>query len=238
MARTLAFAWPLMLALGLGMLQEPLPTKVLPPRERVWHRQIEDVRAGRAHAIAVVSAHISDEDLADLDGITGLIKLELHNSDVTAAGVRRLQALPNLRRVALGGRPVGDEEFVALCQIPTLRELVLTQSTVTDRGLAALRDGARLEQLRLSSPFVTDEGVAPMASLKRLRMLHLLDMPLVTDAGLLQLETMTQLESLYLDGMNVSDDGIERLLRRLPELHFHVDQQHHARDPKRGTHSH
>ncbi len=98
--------------------------------------------------------------------------------------------------------------------------------------LAAL---PHLELLRLGSPQITDAGLECLARFKRLRFLHLIDVP-VTDAGLDHLHGLEQLESLYLDGSQATDEGILRLLAALPKLHFHRDQQHLDRDPKRHEH--
>jgi hypothetical protein len=72
--------------------------------------------------------------------------------------------------------------------------------------------------------------------------LHLIQVP-ITDRGLLPLERMAQLLSLYMDGMQVSDDGLRRLIDQrqrlaLTPLHLHIDQHHRDFDPLKGTHEH
>jgi hypothetical protein len=39
--------------------------------------------------------------------------------------------------------------------------------------------------------------------------------------------------NLYLDGAGVSDGAWERYFALHPEVHVHVDQAHHDRDPNR-----
>jgi hypothetical protein len=68
-----------------------------------------------------------------------------------------------------------------------------------------------------------------------LRFLHLIDVP-ITDDGLAQLEGMTHLESLYVDGAELSDQSLQHLFEALPNLHVHLDQQHHDRDPHKHAH--
>ena len=120
---------------------------------------------------------------------------------------------------------------------PNLRILNLPQATFTDAGLAELKMLPKLELLRFGSPNVTDAGLGQVPAFPSLRFLHLIDTP-ITDAGLRELQGLTALESLYLDGTKVTDGGIERLLQQLPEVHLHIDQQHHDRDPRRNTHRH
>ena len=76
-----------------------------------------------------------------------------------------------------------------------------------------------------------------VAAMTNLRFLHLIGVP-VTDRGLASLGRASQLESLYLDDTQVTDDGIEPLLKALPELHLHINQQHSDRDPNRDSHAH
>jgi hypothetical protein len=41
------------------------------------------------------------------------------------------------------------------------------------------------------------------------------------------------LQTLYLDGAGVSDEAWSRYFQRHPDVHVHVDQAHHDRDPGR-----
>ena len=57
-----------------------------------------------------------------------------------------------------------------------------------------------------------------------------------THEGFESLAGFGQLESLYLDGAQVSGDGVAELMEKLPQLHLHLDQYHHDRDPSRHDH--
>jgi hypothetical protein len=235
--KSLFFAWPLMLAIAVTMLRPELSITSLPPREASWDEQVAAVRAGKAFEIVVTQQPIGDKELADLEGLSRLGELELGDHRATFQGLQRLASLPNLRRVTLRGRPVDDEMLAALCGIPTLRRLNLPQTVITDRGLDSLKQRPQLVQLRIGGQAISDEGMVAIAALPNLRALHLVEIP-IADRGLAKLENLKSLESLYLDGAKITDAGIERLLTKLPGLHFHIDQQHHDRDPLRGTHPH
>lgn len=237
MLKDLLLAGPLCLAVAVAMLLSAAEFARLPPDEVPWHQQVAAVRAGESRGIIVNQATIGDDRLRDLRGLESMSYLELGRSEITAFGVRELTSLPNLRRVALRGRPVDDAMFLALCQIPTVRELNLPDTTITDSGLAALEQRPQLVQLRLSSSQLTDAGMAHIARVPKLRFLHLISIPL-TDKGLTAFHKMTDLESLYIDDVQVTDAGIARLLKQLPELHFHLDQAHHDLDPNRANHTH
>ncbi len=236
-ARTLIVSLPLMALLAVVLLSEPVPLPAMPPPETPWRQQVEAVANGRAYEIYIHRARIGDEHLHESSALTRLTKLELGTSELTPTGVRHLQTLPNLRRVALRGQVVDDAILAELCRIPTLRELVLPQTIITDDGLRALQEQPQLTQLVLGSSRISTAGMQHLVGLKKLRWLHLIDIPL-TDAALAPLAQLPQLESLYIDGAQLTDAGIEHLLQQRPDIHPHFDQQHHHRDPLRGTHKH
>jgi len=100
-------------------------------------------------------------------------------------------------------------------------------------GLRALAELPQLKSLRLGSPRLAGPEVgAALAGFPALRSLHLIDVPL-GDRGLEALGTLPGLWNLYLDGAGVSDAAWEEYFRRHPEVHVHVDQAHHDRDPGR-----
>ena len=94
-----------------------------------------------------------------------------------------------------------------------------------------------LEFLRFGADEVSDEGMQVIATFPSLRILHLIHVP-ITDASVDAVINMKKLESLYVDGSQLSDEGIVRLLKARPDLHFHRDQRHHDLDPSKESHSH
>ena len=132
--------------------------------------------------------------------------------------------------------PIDDNQLADLAGLTGLRRLNLPRSQISDSGLARLPDlTPALELLRLGSPRIGDAGLASIAELKQLRFLHLIDSP-VTDEGLAHLRRMTWLESFYLDGGQATDAGLSELIKALPNLHFHRDQQHLPDDPRSDDH--
>jgi hypothetical protein len=113
--------------------------------------------------------------------------------------------------------------------------LNLPQGQFSDAGLATLTRLPHLELLRFGSPHVTDAGLIHLQALPRLRFLHLIAVPL-TDMGLAQIGQFERLESCYLDDIILSDAAVEALIAARPQLHLHLDQEHHDRDPRRDHH--
>ena len=123
--------------------------------------------------------------------------------------------------------------------------LNLPHADCTSEGIAALAKLKRLRQLRIGSSRLGNEVSREIARIKSLRGIHLIGVGL-TDDGLKVLTGIPErpekelglpnLESLYLDDSAVTSAGWEWLFKTHPQLHVHVDQQHHDRDPKAHAH--
>lgn len=196
--------------------------------------QVAAVERGVSATIHVASRPMDGPNVAQLCRLKGLQVLLLDHLD-NAIGDEDCQSLARLHELVhlrIRGGHIGDEGLAHLAALPKLKILNLPQSRVTDRGLEALASATRLAQLRLGSRQITDEGLESLAEFPALQQLHLIDAP-ITDEGLETIATLPKLESLYLDGSRVTDAGLDRLFRARPDLHVHLNQRHHDRDPNR-----
>ena len=230
----------LLLACGLAFVGCAKPSVTEPQSasaESSFAAQVAAVRAGESDRIQIEQGTLSDQDLAELNGLDQLAELLIDdpNSRISAAGLKHLVSLPGLSHLRIRSGSIDDACLAEISEIKSLRILNLPRGTFTDAGLAALKGLPRLEQLRFGSSRVTDAGMTTITELPALKRLHLIDVP-ITDNGLAELAKIEQLESLYLDGSNVTDDGMERLFQARPKLHVHIDQQHHDRDPRKHSH--
>jgi hypothetical protein len=107
---------------------------------------------------------ITDEQLAVLRDLHGLIHLDLR------------------------GVPVTDAQTVFLRPLTTLTRLHLERTRITDKGLENLKRLVNLEYLNLYGTAVTDAGLANLQGMKKLRNLYLWQTK-VTPAGVAKLKT-------------------------------------------------
>lgn len=198
--------------------------------------QIQKVRSGQSDEIVLRNTPVGDDDLAKLADLKTLRRLEIDQCRATHVGMQHLTNLPKLEHLKLRGG-IGDSELQILAEISTLRILNLPLAQFSDSGLAKVAQLTKLELLRFGSPNVTDAGIESLKTIKSLRFLHLIDVP-ITDAALPHIADMKNLESFYLDGSHVTDDAFGKLVLDRPDLHLHINQQHHDRDPKKHTHKH
>ena len=156
-------------------------------------------------------------------------------SRLSVDGLKSLASLTGLEQLRIRGDGIDDAAMAELSKIQSLRVLNVPQGSFSDQALGQLRGLIHLEQLRFGSPHVTDAGMKTVAELPVLKRLHLINVPL-GDEGLRHLARMEQLESLYIDGGNLSNATLDELFQKRPDLHVHLDQQHHDRDPHGHAH--
>jgi hypothetical protein len=213
-------------------------TAPLPAAEPTFAEQAAAVRAGSSTRIRVVDRALADEEWMELATLEPLLQLDLQHGIADDAKAVVIARLPALERLVLRESPLSDEGLRHLAACHTLRDVNIPQARCTLAGLAALAELPRLKNLRLGSSELCPEGQGGaelgrmLLQFPALRSLHLIDVPL-GDAGLEGIGRYDGLWNLYLDGAGVSDGAWERYFALHPEVHVHVDQAHHDRDPNR-----
>lgn len=215
--------------------QQPADSPARAASQPPFAALVAAVHDGRLDAITVADRPLGPQDWERLRGLTGLRELVLDQgvADDTVADV--LGSLTGLERLVLRASPLGDAGFRALARCSALRDLNVPRAGCTIAGLEAIAGLPALRSLRLGGPGLRGPEVArTLATLPALRSLHLIDVP-IGDEGLAALGGATGLRNLYLDGARVSDEAWDEYFERHPDVHVHVDQAHHDRDP-RGDH--
>ena len=206
--------------------------------DTTFAEQAAAVRAGTSSRIRVADRALTDEEWGEIAGLEGLSHLDLQEGVADDAKAIVLARLPRLERLVLRESPFGDEGFRHLAACHTLRDVNIPQARCTLVGLTALAELPRLKSLRLGSPELCPDGKGgaelgmTLLQFPALRSLHLIDVA-VGDAGLEGIARYDGLWNLYLDGAGISDEAWERYFALHPEVHVHVDQAHHDRDPNR-----
>jgi Leucine-rich repeat (LRR) protein len=163
--------------------------------------------------LALHSIAVDDQDLAFLEQLTRLRRLNLSLTKFSDAGVAHLQPLKELESLTIiesnapTFRGTGLAELSSLGQ---LRHLDLRSTAVTDKGLRAIAALSNLEALNLASDRITDSGLRHLSQLTRLRWLTLSGIS-VSEVGLRHLESLPRLETVYYDNTKITAAGIARL---------------------------
>ena len=221
----------------------------------VWRVSDEGVghlrRLKHLRSLSLPTSLLTDAGMAYLGEMTQLEELAIGNgngrvvprepangtldesivANVTDAGLKRLQALRELRSLTLFGTRITDDGLESLKQFIHLRKhnIRLLKGGVTERGLAHLKNVPSLRDLAIedsvSAPRTQtiDSSLAPLTTLRGLESLTIFSLR-VTDAGMVHVGRMAKLRNLDLDHwiatMPLTDGGLEQLtelseLRRL-----------------------
>jgi hypothetical protein len=184
----------------------------------------------------------TDGALRSLRHSRAIEHLELHQTQITGAGLAALRDLTGLRTLSIGDRDVGAEGYAVLAELPSLRHLELS-GELEDPKMRNLGLLTRIETLRLDYPMLdgrvaselaklvglleldlggtrfSDEGLSALSHMTALRRLEL-HHTRVTNRGFAHLSGLVQLEILELDHTDVVDAAVAHLagLSRLREL--------------------
>ncbi|MCC9658155.1 adenylate cyclase [Rhodopirellula halodulae] len=154
---------------------------------------------------------------------------------ITDKGMETIAEIPELRHVRLRLSPITDAGLEPLLKCETLWFLNLPHSKLTEEGVRSLSKLPKLRQLRLGSTLLGNEVCRALLEVKSLRGIHLIGVP-VSDEGLKVLVELPHLESLYLDDSGITETGWDWLFQNHPQLHVHINQRHHDRDPQYHVH--
>ncbi|MCP3695600.1 MAG: hypothetical protein GY917_25600 [Planctomycetaceae bacterium] len=140
---------------------------------------------------------------------------------VTDTGLAKLATLTQLQVLNLYANNISDKGLVHLGQLSKLRQLDLSLTAITDAGLVHLEKLSRLTHLDLlysngfAGPIITGAGVKSLAGLESLQSLSLVGARINDES--LQLPWPKTLRSLHLANTAVTEQGVNRLKKRIPE---------------------
>ncbi len=125
--------------------------------------------------------------------------------------------------VDLDGPEVTDASLERLASFPRLRHLYLGNTHVSSDGLRHLASMAKLERIVIKSNQLDHVGLGHLARLPNLTDLEIHFSPQVTDGAVAALEGATQLRRLWLYETQVTEIGVARLRRALPNCTIECD---------------
>ena len=105
---------------------------------------------------------LADDDLAHLEKLTTLTRLNLWRVPLTDAGAKHLAGLTNLQWLNLDNTQLTDAGIDSLQQMQRLTFLHLGSTAVSDAGMPKLAGLKSLEHLEVTRTAVTEKGVAEL----------------------------------------------------------------------------
>jgi len=177
-------------------------------------------RVGRVHSIwrlEVRDSPVTDAGLVHLKDLPALEELWLSDTAITDAGLERIASWKNLTVLKLcASAGITDAGMEQIGKMRNLYELRLCRTAITDDGLRHLSGLSNLRTLDLAGTRITGAGLEHITHLESLDVLRLSNTQL-TDEDVGRLEALNSERTfILLDGTNVTEHGIGKLNRRLP----------------------
>jgi hypothetical protein len=168
------------------------------------------------YKLTLKKLEIDDTQLKNLENLTGLVDLDLEETDVSDEGLRWFHKLNKLDRLKLRATLVTGKGLVHLKPLTSLSDLSIANDSIGDEGLENLVGLKKLTSLNLSRSRVTDQGLKRLAPMSQL---HKLDIEFnkVTDSGIASLVSLKNLRELLLSDTLVTA-GCIKYLQQLPSL--------------------
>jgi len=170
--RSMSLAWLSILMIGLAVAQTPMPIvqseagkKALARIRQLGGLVLELAQNDPRLEVSYLQTEgqITDEHLALLKDLKGLVHLDLR------------------------GQPVTDAQLAYLKPLTELTHLHLENTKITDKGLENLKGLVHLEYLNLYGTAVSDAGLVNLEGMKKLKRLYLWQTR-VTEAGAAKLK--------------------------------------------------
>ena len=236
-ARSLALNWTNVSDEGLASIRGMSELNYLGLwKTKVTSEGIRRMRSPRPGSwVILAETSIGDEALPNLSDCGHLV---LDGTRITSQGVKELAKFKNLNALSLQHTSVDDAAVPFLIQITNLQELFVDDTKISGEGLLALRDAfpkcwfnANLVDLsNLGPPLDSTLGRSRWKMvMDRIELLNkehwikllVLSNPTITDDHLATLEGLDHVETIDLRGTSVTDAGVQKLQKALPNLKIH-----------------
>lgn len=192
--------------------QKPRTPKFM--RSLFWDAPVLD----DIHAIMVDSPKpIEPEDFESLTDLPKLRYLSVTESGVGDEHLKFLKSRFRLQDLELRCPSVTDEGVRHVIQeCPNLEFLSLRQSSISGGILGEIASMRKLEELNLAETMIQNGDLVALENMPKLKFLGLSKH--ITDAGLESIIRIPTLESLEFHGSPITDEGVDLLVERLPNL--------------------
>ena len=126
---------------------------------RSLHGQVKPLGAGNWEVgFQFRGQALTDEDLEKVAKFTGIVALNLRDTQITSAGLQHLKNLRNLERLHLERTQINDGGLIHLSKLTNLHYLNLYGTEVTDSGILQLATLKNLRHLYVWQSKVTAAG--------------------------------------------------------------------------------
>ncbi len=139
------------------------PTESLPAKP-TFAQQAEAVRTGDSNTIRLDEALVTDQDLAQLEGLDDkLQRINLSHTELSDAALARLAKCTQLEQLRIASPRFTNEGLAALAEMPKLKYLHLIGAPLTDEALPNLKKLTGLSSLYLDGTEISLSGMRELS---------------------------------------------------------------------------
>lgn len=160
---------------------------------------------------------ITDDQLVNIEHLTGLQGLDLQETDVTNKGLVHLQPLKNLSNLNLRSTLITGAGMVQLKPLQNLHTINFASTNLGDDGLECFKDLPNLKDCAVARCRIGDKGMKSLCALKQLTKLDVGYNKDITDGGMSFIVGMNSLKQLIIPQTSITVKSL-RYLRQLPAL--------------------
>ncbi|MEO1970817.1 MAG: hypothetical protein ABGX07_04645, partial [Pirellulaceae bacterium] len=190
-------------------------------------KQLKDMPHITSLHLGLNNSRVTDNGLASLHELNGLLELRLRNAHISDDGIAYLSGMSELEILDLSGTEISDAGLKSLSRLTPLEWLNLARTWVTNDGLQVLRGFADLQSLSLGHTQLSDAGMMYLRGLRKLETLNLYGSQ-ITDVGVQQLASLTNLKAVDFRLTDVSVNATRQLAKALPDLSDNLAQSEFA----------
>lgn len=137
----------------------------------------------------------------------------------------RAELFPNLQELNVSYTGISDKGLAHLPEFDVLIQVFLRGNNITDKGMRILGKIEYLSQLCIDGSQITDKGVSYLKNSETLHLLHIRsrNKEKITDACIDDMLTMRSLTELAIGGTAISEAGIKKIRKSLPECELNLE---------------
>ncbi len=151
-----------------------------------------------------ITASTTSKPLVDLESLRNIVKSE------------KVNAKGEIINLDLTGVSITESHLAAIGTLQSLQSLNLYKTNLTDDGLKALAKPSNLSYLAIGRTRITSDGLRHLTGLKKIKGLRINGNKDIGDSGVPHLTDMKKLTVLQINNTSISEAGIQKLKRALP----------------------
>ena len=188
-------------------------------------------RLAKVDRVDLARTQAGDRAAEAMRDLLQLRDLRIGSEFLSDAGMQAICGIVSLQALMITAEAnqITNSGLADFWRLVNLRSLHLEPRGITGDGLATLAELPRLTQLSLNNVTLSDQSIRHLVAIENLKELfigrmHSGETDILSDDGLLRLAGCESLEKLTLQkaGTKVTDEGIEQLKRRCPNLRVSI----------------